>query len=130
MCTAFRNASVLNDQDLICIADSRQTMRDGDDGMLACNPGDCALDLALGFNVNECCSLIQNNDGRFAKNRPGNRDSLLLATGQAKTSFTDLGLILRINQGKCVRSVRKLRLPVRDFSDIIILRHMIWIEIN
>ena len=109
MRTAFRYFAVLNDKDLISVADGGEAVCDRDDRAAAGDPGDCLLDLAFCFNVYRRCCFIQDNNRRTAQDSARDSDSLFLATAKAQSAFANLSVVAVRHRHDILMNIGSLR---------------------
>jgi hypothetical protein len=76
----FDNTSTLQHNDLVSVTDCRESVGDRNDRQLTVHFLDRLLDSVLILGVQTAGCFVQDQNGRAAKKRPGQRDSLPFAT--------------------------------------------------
>ena len=87
MSALFHDLALLEDDDLVGISNSGETVRDNDACLLSHELVQCFLYLVLAFGIESACRLIQKNHLRLANESPGDGDPLLLAAGEPDTAL-------------------------------------------
>ncbi len=82
-------ATLVEDEDLVGGQDRGQPVRDHDRGTPAQQRAQRGLDVVLGHRVEVGGGLVEDEDARVAQDHPGDRDALLLPTGQPVPAFPD-----------------------------------------
>lgn len=90
---ALHNASVLDEQYRVSIADGAQTVCNDNGGMFFYVGHQRFLEEVLRFVVQSGCGLVQNEHLRVAQQGAGNAEPLALATGKPHPTVTDDSLI-------------------------------------
>ena len=103
----FHDPPVLQHDNLVGVANSRQTMGDDDGRPTDHQPLQCLLDQELGFGVDRGRRLVQDQDRRVPQHRSGDGQPLPLTAGELDSALTNQGLI----------PVRKLLDEVVGISD-------------
>src|SRR6266542_4970269 len=93
MAALLDDAAVAQHDDLIGAAYGEESMGDDQDGTPAGELGDRPLDELLVLDVDARGRFVQDEDGRVLQERAGDREPLLLAAGQARAAFADLGVV-------------------------------------
>jgi hypothetical protein len=75
----FHQPALVEDVDVVDVADGGQAVRDDDDGGLALEGVDAALDEALGFGVEGAGGLVQDEQVGLAEELAGDEQALALA---------------------------------------------------
>ena len=88
--TLFDNAALGHNDDLVCVSDGRQSVRD-DDGRstLGCYLKSC-LNNTFGLGIQSRCGLVKQKNLRIADHRTGNGNSLLLTSRHQESLSTDV----------------------------------------
>ena len=97
MGAALDDASVVEHEDLIGVADRGQAVRDRDRGAPPGQLVERKLHGALGLGVERGGGLVEDQYGRVAKDRARDRDALLLAAGEAIAALAD-GRVVAVGQ--------------------------------
>jgi len=87
------NPPVVEDDDLIGIADGREPVGDCDRRAALGEALERGLDRSLGLRVERRRRLVEDEDGRVAENRARDCDALLLAAGEAVAALADDGVV-------------------------------------
>ena len=82
-------APVVEDDDLIGVANRRQAVRDRDRRAPLGQPFELGLDRRLGLGVERACGLVEHQHRRVAQDRAGDRHPLLLAAREAVAALAD-----------------------------------------
>ncbi len=82
MAAAFGDLSLVQDDDLVGVADRGQAVRDGDRGAARADGVDGLLHGLLGLGVQGAGRLVKDEDGRVAQDRAGDGQALLLPAGE------------------------------------------------
>ena len=77
----LNDAPLVNNQDLIGVANGIEPVGNDQQGLAPAQLGDGLLDVALVVGVHAGSGLIQNHDGSILQNAAGNGDSLPLSAG-------------------------------------------------
>ena len=81
MVAGLDDAPLVDDQDLIGVANGIKSVGNDQQGLTPAQLGDGLLDVALVVGVHAGSGLIQNDDGSILQNAAGNGDSLPLSAG-------------------------------------------------
>src|SRR6266704_7122981 len=84
---SFRDGSVLEDEDIVGIADRAQAVSDRDHGASLHQALERLDDDPFGFGVERGSRLVEDEDGRVADDGTGDPDALPLAPGERLPSF-------------------------------------------
>ena len=84
--------AVVNDEDEVCIAHGRETVRDDYRGAAMDYRVDGRLYLLLRYRVDRGCRLVENEDARIREDRAGEGQKLLFAGGEHVAALADVGL--------------------------------------
>ena len=68
-------------QDFVGVEDGADALGDDERGVPVHQRGERVLNVGLGRHVHGAGAVVQNEDGRFAQQRAGNRNALLLPAG-------------------------------------------------
>src|SRR5512143_3976175 len=99
MSTHFRDLPAFQHYDLVGVSDGRQAMGD-DYGRAAYHQAlQSLLDEQLGLGINRRGGLVKDQDGGIFQDSPGNRQALLLPTGELDPALAD-ERIVTIRQGR------------------------------
>src|SRR5579875_1220303 len=86
---ALDDPAVVEDDDLLRVADRREPVRDRDRRPPLREPVERLLDEPLGLGVERGGRLVEDEDRRVAEDRPRDRDPLLLAAREAVAALAD-----------------------------------------
>ncbi len=93
MPSALDDTPAIDDADQICTLDRRQPVRDDQGRPPANQRAQGSLHLAFGLAVEGRSRLVQQQDRCILEHRPGDRQALALATGQAHPVLADLRVV-------------------------------------
>ena len=91
MITAFNDASVLDDDDLVGGPDRGEPMRDDQRRPPASASARASATSASDVESRCAVALVEDHDGRFGQQQPGDRQALPLTTGEPVSTFSDNG---------------------------------------
>ena len=89
MVAGLDDAPLVDDQDLIGVANGIEPVGNDQQGLTPAQLGDGLLDVALVVGVHAGSGLIQNDDGGILQNAAGNGDPLPLSTGETGSTFVE-----------------------------------------
>src|SRR5207237_1274910 len=89
----LRGPAVLEDDDLVGVADGAQAVGDGDHGAPLHDALERLDDDRLRLGVERRSRLVEDEDGRVANDCAGDSDALPLSAGQGQASFAHLGVV-------------------------------------
>ena len=90
---ALDQAAVVEDHDLLGVADGREPVGDRDRGPALRQLVERGLHRPLGLGVQRAGGLVEDEHGRVAQDRAGDRDALLLAAREAVAALADDGVV-------------------------------------
>ena len=114
MGTAFDDAAVFHDQDLIGVADGAQAVGDDEAGAPVHQGGEGALDAGLGDRIDRAGGFVEHEDAWVGEHGADEADELALAQREAGAAFADHGLQL-VGQG--LEQVQAVQ-PAGRFDDL------------
>src|SRR5947209_2461435 len=85
--------AAVEDDDLVGVSDGREAVGDRDRRAALGQPVERLLYGALGLGVERARRLVEDQDGRVAQDRAGDRDALLLAAGEAVAALADYRVV-------------------------------------
>src|SRR5258706_2093609 len=89
----LRDPSIVEDNDLVSVANRTQAMRD-DERRLPCeNLLQVALNDPLGLGIERRGRFVENQDARIVQDRPRDHYALFLSTAQAGAALADLRVV-------------------------------------
>ena len=106
---ALDDLAVVQDEDLVGVADGGEPVRDGDRGASCRHGVDGFLDGLLGLRVEGARGLVEDEDGRVAQDGAGDREALLLAAGEPVAALADHGVVAVGQRQEVVVDLRCLR---------------------
>src|SRR5882762_10884262 len=89
----LRDTAILQDDDLVGIADGAQAVSNGDDGAPLHEAFERLHHQPLRLGVERRSGLVEDEDGRVADDRARDADALPLATGERLASFAQQGVV-------------------------------------
>src|ERR1700761_5718813 len=89
----FDDVTVVENDDLVRVADGGQPVRDGDRGPALGKGVERLLHGPFGLGVEGAGRLVQDQDARVPEQGPGDRDPLLLAAGEPVPAGADHGVV-------------------------------------
>ena len=89
----FDDAAVVDDDDVVGIADRAQAMGDDDSRAAFHEAVQRGLDDFFAFRIEGRRRFIEDEDARVLKDSPGNGNALALATGQGAAAIADEGFV-------------------------------------
>ena len=114
MASELGNPAALEDGDLIRLADRRQPVGDRQRRAAFRELVERGLDGSLGLGVEGARRLVEDQDRRVAQDRARDRDSLLLAAGEAVAALADKRVVTVRKGGDQVVDLRGARRPARS----------------
>src|SRR5919107_2106131 len=93
MASFLHDPSAVQHNEPVGAADGTQTMSDDERRTSHQEPAQRVFDELLALGIEAAGCLIQNQDERILEDRPGNRNSLALASRKLDTPLADHGLI-------------------------------------
>ena len=92
MPAAFSDLALFDDQDLVCLPDGTQPVRNDECRAALHEIREALLNERFAFSVQIRGCFIQNQNARISKDRAGYRDPLSLTTGKFDAAFADDGV--------------------------------------
>src|SRR5467141_1973904 len=105
----LRDTTILQDDDLVGIADGAQAVSNGDDGAPLHEAFERLHHQPLRLGIERRSGLVEDEDGRVADDRARDADALPLATGERLASFAQQGVVTHGHPGDEPVRVRELR---------------------
>src|SRR6266852_2105253 len=93
MRSAFRDAAVDQNNDLVGVPDRRGTVRDQNRGTAFHDSAQAAEDALLGLRVHGGKRIVEDQNSRIADDGACNRSPLLLSAGESDAALTDHGRV-------------------------------------
>ena len=109
MRTALDDPAVVEDHDLIGVADGREPVGDRECGAALRELVECLLNRVFGLRVERARRLVQDEDRRVAKDRASDRDALLLTAREAVAALADNGVVALRQRSDQVIDARRPR---------------------
>ena len=110
MSTDFGDLALVEDDESVSAAQRRQPVGNGEGRTAGDESLDRLLQLLLRGRVNGRSRLVENENLRIVKDRPGDGDTLLLAPGELVTALSDNGVVaVRFGDDELVGVGRRCR---------------------
>jgi len=84
---------MVHDHDTVGLEHCRKAMRDDDGSAVAHQPLKRLLDQSLALGVERARRFVQQQDGRVAQDRAGNRDPLALTSGESRPTLAQESVV-------------------------------------
>ena len=85
--------AVVEDQDLVGVQNRADPLGDDEPGLAMLSLGEASLNSRLGFHVDRAGAVVEDQHGWIDEHGAGDRDALLLATGEVHAALTDDGVV-------------------------------------
>ncbi len=93
MASLLDDSAFIKDNDVICVDNRGQTMRDHQGRAVLCHAVEGVLNFLFRVTIERGGCLVQHQDRRTFQDRAGDRHALLLAAGQFETALADHRLV-------------------------------------
>ena len=107
--TLFGDATLVENNDMVGVANRRETVSDHQSGAPLGEMGERLMDQLFIDGVEMRCGLVKDEDGSIFEQRPGNGESLPLSAGKLNATLADHGIVGKRQLGDELVRVSALR---------------------